>query len=141
MPAISNSTSMLETWLLSFSFAASQAVSTASYGSVSRYAGSVTIATTSTPFYLPSGQQAQIVDLYINTTATQDAVIDFQINEISQRLNLLLSVRNATIAGRKGLPRQIALPAGASFRPLAFPTAAIGTAAVTQTCYLDAYVG
>lgn len=132
---------MAETWLVTFTFAASQAVSTASYGSVQRYAGSVTISTSTTPFYLPSGQSARLIDLYINAAVTQDAVVDFQINELPQRLNLLLSVRNATVAGRKLLPRVIGLPSGSTFRPLAYPTSTIGTAQVTQTCYIDALVG
>ena len=137
---VSVSSSIPETWLVTFSIAASAALNTKTYGSVQRYAGSVTIATTSTPFYLPSGQAAQIVDLYINSTVTQDGFVDFEINEIAQRLNLLLSVRNATIAGRKGLPTKVPLPSGASFRPMIFNTSAVGTTAVTQTCFVDAFV-
>lgn len=132
---------MAETWLITFTFSASQAVSTATYGSVQRYAGSVTISTSTTPFYLPSGQSARLIDLYINTTATQDAVVDLEINELPQRLNLLLSVRNATIAGRKLLPRVISLPSGATLRPLAYPTSTVSTSGATQTAYIDALVG
>jgi hypothetical protein len=128
-----------ETWILSFTFPASQAALTATYGSIQRYAGGLAVNTASVPFSLPPSQSALVHDIYVSGAPSQDALLDVLINDIPQRKGVLLSSSNAQIAGRKTI-LAFEIEKGAPFRFVAYNTTTIGSSAVTQTVYVDVLI-
>jgi hypothetical protein len=129
----------IETWQLSFSIAASAPAGTLVNGSVTRVAGGISVATSNLPFYLPVSQSGTVLDIYISGAPAVDGLFNLRINDIDQRLSIVLSSYNAQIAGRKAIVAR-ALPAGAQITPQLTTLVANGSSQVTDLVFADVHI-
>jgi hypothetical protein len=129
----------IETWQISFSIAASAAAGTLVNGTVTRVAGGISVSTSSLPFYIPPSQSGTILDIYVSGAPAVDGLFNLRINDIDQRLAIVLSAYNAQIAGRKAIVAR-ALPAGSQVTPQLTTLVANGSTAVTDNVFADVHI-